>query len=171
MSPNQSDKGPTKAQKTAAHMTVDQLIEQANPKPTSDQSTAHGIVAKIKAERDEKRKAEVERRNRAALYYLECRSCQLPAIFFTRDPGVGYTMDHAEWFSELKPAGRPWVGQKIRCQECQAKAPAQYVHGGVKFIPNIRYIRRIDASDDDAKKLIEQMEVLRTTMAPKEVSK
>lgn len=153
------------SKKTAAHMTAEELIEQARPKPTSDQERSVKLIAKIRDKKNAEREADRERRDSSALYYLECRTCQMPALFFVRDPGLGSVISHEEWFSQLKPAGRPWHAGKLRCQECGQRAPANYTQDRQRFVPNARYIRSITPDDEDAKALIDQMQTIRRNIS------
>lgn len=154
--------------KTGAHLTADDLLAAANPLPTVDQDLAAKIAAEIEAENVERRKAEEQRRNEGALYYLHCESCEQPALFFTRDPKLGEVFQHADWFSQLKPIGRPWQAGKLRCQNCNAKARARYVGASLQqFVPSERFIRSIPPSKPGVAELLKQLSAFRERQAAK----
>lgn len=155
----------TDAEKTASHLSIEELRQQADPKPTSDQSLAGEIAAEIAAEEEAKRKKELELRNAGALYYLHCPGCEAPALFFSREPRLGQLLDHREWFSELKPLGRPWHAGKVRCQKCNQPVRAQYTKGQQTMKPTERFVRAIDPTNKPRiQKLVAELARFRQSM-------
>jgi len=133
--------------KAATHFSPDELIALANPKPAPEQDFAVRMRERLVAKKIEDADRLRQARDESALFYLDCDRCQMPALYFTRHPGNGDVLFDLDWFSELKPMGRKWNGTKIYCQSCNTKVRAFYLAGG-GFVPNGRYIRRIEPEED-----------------------
>lgn len=165
MKTDEKPKAPATAPTPPPTVDLVDMLEQANPTPTPDQDLAAQIAADIKAEEDKKRKAQIEATNAGALFFLQCDGCSGPALFFARSPHLGEVMQHGEWFSTLKPVGRPWQAGKLRCQNCNAKARVRYIAGQDAFVPVDRFVRAYPTDKPGVKEMLAKLAAFRAAQS------
>ena len=149
--------------KSARHFSMEELVNLAAPKPTPEQDFSVRMRERLEEKKRKSAERQQQERNEKALYFLECDRCTMPALFFTRHPGTD-VLGSLDWFSELKPLGRQWIGGKIACQSCNSKARALYIPGGKDFVPDARFIRSIDPKEDGVKEVIEACAKMRESL-------
>jgi hypothetical protein len=118
----------------------DMSVSNLAPEQTVAALLMESIIQRGKKEQDDL----VREREKGKVYYVKCRFCPAPGLFFSSNPGLGpFTAD--QWFASYKPLNLGWQhGQMPHCQNCNRELPLKRCQDGQSY----KVIKRFLANED-----------------------